>query len=254
MPAEAFRMLPVPATKTAAMRYVLECVAMGYFFFIAGRIPAAKVPAFVGKMAERYNVLASRNARAWSREKGRANSRLVLAPAEEGNPGGVWLYWLLATAGTGLVHEQEPVADARNPETRIAWPKAYDKNGVGDWHPMYILSARPVRSAKRGDIHRLTWIMSARFCEQMRRWIHTGAGRARSSAGKDTRYLQQAVDALRHLPGFKGVREQKRQLLREADLPHAVWDALALKNIGPYIDKHLAVFRAGDTVASRLQA
>jgi hypothetical protein len=251
---EAVKTLPVPATKTAAMRYIMECVVTGYFFFTEGRLAAAKVPIFCAKMSERYAVLAGRNARAWSRQKDRANARLVLVPANDGKPAGDWLFWLLATEGTGPVHENEALSDARSPDTRIGWPKNYGRDGVQDWHPMYTLSARAVRSAKRGITHRLTWTMSPRFYEQMQAWVQRAAGRARSSAGKDTTHLQKAVEALRRLPGFKGVREQKRELLREANLPHGVWEALALKDIGHYVDKHLPVFRPGDTVASRLQA
>ena len=254
MPAEAFETLPVPATNTAAIRYLMECVVAGYIFFTAGRLAAAKVPVFCAKMHERYSVLASRNARAWARQKGRANARLVLVPADDGKPAGEWLFWLLATAGTGPVHESETLSDARSPDTRIGWPKNYGRDGLQDWHPMYTLSARPVHSVKRGVIHRLTWTMSPRFYEQMQAWVQRAAGRARSSTGKDTTHLQKAVEALRRLPGFKSVREQKRQMLREANLPHDVWEALALRDIGPYVDKHLPVFRPGDTVASRLKA
>ena len=250
---EAFRDLRVPAGKAAGMRYLLECVQSGYVFFTSGRLEAAKVPGFVSKMSERYSVTANRHARAWARTQGRGNARLVLLPADESNPARDWLFWLLATEGAGPVHEQEVLADVRTPGTRLCWPKNYGRHGQQDWHPMYVLSARAVRTRTRGVRYRLTWVMAPRFYEQMQAWFQRAAGRARSSAEKDLTYLQKAVEALRHLPGFKGIREQKRQLLREAALPHAVWDALALQDIGPFVDKHLPVFRPGDTVASRLK-
>ena len=105
----------VPRTKTALLRYVLECVSNGYHLYTHGCVAAKKVQGLVEKMRELYGIGATRGQRAYAREKGRANARLVVSPLEESKPQGDWVFYLLVTDGVGLVHERESLRDARSP-------------------------------------------------------------------------------------------------------------------------------------------
>lgn len=238
----------VPVTKAAALRYVLECVENGYHHHTHGRLAAAKLDGFVTRMSDQYGVHATRGARAWARKKGLACTRLVVYPLTDET--GDWLFFLLATDGTSSVHDQQLLKDARKPESRLQWHERYKDGSV---HPQYELVGRPVR-ARTGSTHRWTWAMTDFCFATMKKWIDIGAQRVRSSRDRDPARLVAAVDALRKMPGFRGVREQKRRLILEADLPKEYSPVMTAPEIGGYVDKHLPVFDKNRTVASLLEA
>lgn len=243
----AAELMLVPVTKAAALRYVLECVEHGYHHYTLGRIPCSKVDAFVTKMVTRYATDATRGARAWARQKDKACARLVLYPLTDQS--GDWQFFLLATDGAGLVHEQQSLMDARKPDERLQWHEQYKDGSV---RPQYELVGRPVR-ARTGSTHRWTWRMSDSCFTTMKNWIEVGAQRVRSSQDKDPARLVAAIDALRKMPGFRGVREQKRQLILEADIPKNYSPMLMNTEIGGYVDKQLAVFNKNRTMTRLLE-
>lgn len=243
---EAAQNTHVPITKAAALRYVLECVENGYHHHTSGTLPATKVAMFVHKMADQYAIHATRGARAWARQKHRACTRLVMYPLVHESED--WIFVLLATDGIGLVHDQQALGDARKPGERLQWLEKYKNGNV---LPQYELVGRPVRS-RTGASHRWTWRMTEGCFQTMKHWIDVGAQRVRSSEKKDPKRLVDAVDALRKMPGFRGVREQKRQLILEADIPKEYAPSLTAPEIGGYVDKHLPVFDKDRTVAALL--
>jgi hypothetical protein len=232
----------VPVTKAAALRYLLECVENGYHHHISGTLPAKKLPAFIAKMQERYSTNASRGARAYARKKGRACSRLVVYPLA--NATGDWQYFLLATDGMGAVHTSEQLKDARKPGECVQWFERYS-DGIS--RPQYVLQGRPVR-ASTGPTHRWTWSMTDTLYLTMQAWIGKGADRVRSSGAKNPANLVAAIEALRKMPGFKGVREQKRRLIVEAGIPSEFSPSLIAPEIGGYVDKKLPVFEPTNSV------
>lgn len=246
MPTAAQQTL-VPITKAAALRYVLECVENGYHHHTHGRVPAEKVESFVARMSSNYSVHATRGARAWARKKGLASTRLVMYPLTDES--GDWLFFMVATDGVGPVHDEQSLGDARKPGERVQWCEQYKDGSV---RPQYELVGRPVRS-RTGSTHRWTWAMTPACFAVMKDWIDVGAQRVRSSGDKDPTRLVAAVDALRKMPGFRGVREQKRRLILEADIPQAYSPALTAPEIGGYVDKHLMVFDKTRTVATLLE-
>ena len=94
--------------------------------------------------------------------------------------------------------------------------------------------------------------MSDQLYTLMSDWLARAGGRARSSVRKDGESLRTAVDALRHMPGFRGVREQKRRLISRADLTREVHLELRLDDLGGYLDKRMAVFDGAHTVENLL--
>ena len=253
----------VPVTKSAALRYILETVEHGYYHYCFNVLAPEKVLRFAAKM-ESYDVLATRGARAYAKEKGRASARLVLFPLDDARRGqapgeisedtqlqtyrplGLWVYYLLATDGTGVVHEKERLRDARV-EPRLPWQRYYP--GRGGLQPQYDLVARPVRTRDQRTIYRWTWRMSPFMFGLMAGWVNDGATRVRSSSEKNPAYLLQALDGLRKLPGFKGVREQARHIVLGADIPKM---GGLDTHIGGYTDKAQPVFLPGRTLGAML--
>lgn len=254
----------VPTTKSAAMRYMLEAVEHGYHHYHFGVLPSEKVLSVATRLAEKYNVLATRSAREYAKKKNRACARLVLFPLDDQRdnydpakvatedrtlrsyrPRGSWVYYLLATDGTGPVHEQEKLRDARE-EPRLQWQRYYlTQAGL---QPQYELVARPVRS-RNGTAYHWTWRMSSFLYDLMDGWTKKAAGRVRSSKEKHPHYLIAALDALRSQPGFRLVREQARRIIINADIPK---DAEVDTHIGGYTDKSQQVFLPGRTLGALL--
>lgn len=235
----------VPNSQAAALRYILECVENGYFHYVRGSLSASKVDGFAEKMAELYPILATRGARQWAKSKGKANVRLVIFPAIEDPT--MFHYFILATDGTGEIHEREQLSDARNPSRRLQFWKLYDKG----YAPAYELVGRPVKGRKV-TTHRWTWVMSAFLFAKMAEWLAKGAARARSSQSKKSDYLYKAIQGLRAMPGFSGIRLQKRLLVQCTDMPQEFVEAANLDRLGGYIDKALTVFSQERTLSSVL--
>jgi len=255
----------IPATKSAAMRYLLECVEHGYHHYNYGLLPAEKVLGFAGKMLEKYDVLATRSAREYAKKKNRASVRLVLFPLDDQRdnlpaaklaaedrtlptyrPRGMWAYYLLGTDGTGVFHEQEKLRDARK-EPRLPWQRYYAEHAL---QPQYDLVSRPVRTRTGLEYH-WTWKMSPFLYDLMTTWTNKAAGRARSSEEKDPAYLIAVLNGLRSQPGFKLVREQARSIILAADIPKT---AGVDTHIGGYTDKSQTVFHPDRTLGSLLAA
>lgn len=235
----------VPNSQAAALRYLLECVENGYCHYVRGSLSAAKAAGFADKMSRLYPILATRGARQWAKSKGKANVRLVIFPTLEDPT--IFHYFLLATDGTGEIHEREPLTDARNPASRLQFWKLYDKG----YAPAYELVGRPVKG-HNGATHRWTWVISEFLLTKMAGWLARGAARARSSHAKKADYLYRAIQGLRAMPGFNGIRQQKRQLVQNTDIPQEFVDAANLDRLGGYVDKALTVFNPERTLSAVL--
>jgi hypothetical protein len=235
----------VPNSQAAALRYLLECVENGYYHYTRGSLSARKVAGFAVKMAGLYPILATRGARQWSKSQGRANVRLVIFPTLEDPT--MFHYFILATEGTGDIHEREQLSDARNPAGRLQFWKLYDKG----YAPAYELVARPI-NGRNGVTHRWTWVMSDFLFRKMGEWLARGAARARSSHAKRADYLFRAIQGLRAMPGFNGIRQQKRQLVQSTDMPQEFVDAATLDKLGGYVDKALTIFNPSRTLSAVL--
>lgn len=236
------RDLAVPATKTAAMRYLAEQAGHGYVLFQHGEVPSDKAAALLEKFDDRYRVLASRGARDHARLRGRSSARLVMFP-KDGEPAtGTWYFWLLATEGEGDLPVAPNSFDARNPETRLRWADQYE------------LVGRPVRR-RSGTIHHVwTWVLTRASYEAWQERLKKAAGRVRSSKERKPDYLVQQVEYLRKVPGFHGINRQKRELVLGADIPAPFHSSLNLRNLGSVVDKKLAVFAEGNTLKVMTQA
>lgn len=242
--------LLVPTTKTAAMRYLAESAGYGYCLFQQGEVGAEKALSLLTKFEQRYRVLASRGMRDHARSRGMSCARLVMFPKDDG---AVWLFWLLASPGTGDLPSEASTQDARSPATRLRWLDQYE------------LVARPVqrRTPKGqpglptagGRLHHVwTWVMSAACFEGWSGRLETAAGRARSSEAHRSDYLVQQIELLRKVPGFHGINRQKRSLVLAANIPRELHEQLQLRNLGTVVNKSLPVFDATRSLRSAIVA
>ena len=230
------RDLPVPATKTAALRYLAESAGYGYVLFQHGLVPTAKAAALVEKFDDAYGILATRGARDHARTKGRSRSKLVMFPKED-DPA-TMLFWLLATEGEGAVPQAANTFDARKKECRVTWGDQYE------------LVSRPVRR-RSGELHHVwTWVLTDSSYKGWQERLKTAGGRVRSSKERKPDFLEQQVGFLRKVPGFQGINRQKRSLILGADIPKEFHISMSLRILGTVVDKKLNIFAEGRTVRS----
>jgi len=235
--------VPIPVTKTAAMRHLLELVQRGYRHGTWGRVPRDTAMDLAAKFAMLYRSDATRGARDYARSKGQAVTRMVMYPDDRTD---ALLWWLLATSGTGLVHERETLTDTW--QTCLKWCRL---NHQGAWVPQYELEHYQ-RTHHAGGGRRWTWLMADEYFREFRGALvyaakRKGKMRVLPSQGKlltdNVAWLDKSLENVRRMPGFHGIREQKRLLFLAA---RTAWDAhnppRQWPNIGTWVDKHLNVF------------
>jgi hypothetical protein len=235
--------VPIPVTKTATMRLLVELVQRGYRHGTWGLVARDRALPLAEKFAELYHPDITRGARDYARSQGRAVTRLVMYPDDRTD---ALLWWLLATAGTGLVHEREALVDIW--QERLPWRRV---NQQGEWAPQYELEHYQ-RTRHAGGGRRWTWLMADAYYVELERALvyaakRKGKMRVEHNRGKvltdNTGRLDQFLDSVRRMPGFHGIRLQKRTLFHAA---RTAWDAhnppRDWPNIGTWVDKHLTVF------------
>ena len=187
-------MLSVPHHKTALMRHILDAASRGYRHYTSGRVPAPKALALYYKFADRYQVARNANQRAYAKRTGQANARVFLFPLEEG-----FVWWLMATPGAGVIHQLEQLRDVSG-AARLAWPDTTPAR-----LPTYELVQLPRPEQRPG----WTWRMSRRLKEH---WQARLRQVVRSGREDD---LRQAIYSLQRVPGFRGCREDVKELNRQ---------------------------------------
>lgn len=221
----------IPATKRAAMRILLETVQRGSRYWTGGEIAPGKALNFAQKMAQRYRADATQAQRAYAKSKGVANTALVMF-AED--PKSI-RYWLLATPGSGAVHEQEQLRDTHERRGALTWGDQYQLEHVQ-------------RPRAHGGGRSWTWkLTQTRFdlLEASMRRYAAAPGRA----GERTDDLDALVAAILRMPGFYGVRHQQMELLR---IGREVWErshrdhSYPWPQTVPYIDKGFACYHRPD--------
>ncbi|AMO38794.1 hypothetical protein [Thauera humireducens] len=108
---------PLSTNKTAALSRTLDGVTRGYFRYIAGTIAADKVLSLARKFHDLYGIGCTPSQRITRKNKGLANSLLVLY-APEGAALAEWL--LLVSPGNGPVTEREKLRDV-TAKPRLTW-------------------------------------------------------------------------------------------------------------------------------------
>lgn len=179
--------LLIPRNTSALLQSLSDRLNRGYTFWTSGVIQTLKANDLCRKFHERYYVLAPRHKRAYHHKLGRANSYFVMYP----QVGGDSMDWvLMATRGTGAIHEHESLHDhhsGAHPD-RLHW--------------------RHYEVVTRN--HRMTWRLRRSVVDEWEKKVIAAARK------KNLTDLEQTVKILCHFPLFAGVREQVWTLLQKA--------------------------------------
>lgn len=213
----------IPRNQTALMQHMQRQVSQGHFFWCADRIPREKLARFILKWSH-YALRADAPARAYRKQCGRASVHLCLSPtprpveaaaldsgkaaagagdtATDAQP---VAWWMLSTAGKAGLAEgmatPAAVFDSRTARGRLRYL---------DYELVQL--AKVVKSGgKSKTVTTWTWRLTP---ERYLSWEALLIERAKQ---RDTQGLMQAVDCLRAMPMFSGIRSQVVKLIVEAD-------------------------------------
>ena len=207
---------PIAHSKTAAMSRVLDAVAKGYTFHIAGTCTPEKAERLAKKFHALYGIGCSPAQRLTRKKQGLANALLVMywpacpvadsAPSSapelapetspdlltrtcERNPSVSWL--LLVTEGRGEVRAHESLASVRE-KPRLIW-----------------LGYELVRHERRG---KTAWTWRRPKSEMAELYVVLGA----QLSQRQEAAIAQTLLRISRQPGFSGVREQSWSLCQFA--------------------------------------
>lgn len=205
--------------KTVLMQRLLDAVIRGYCWHTSGTVPVQKAWHLAEKFARCYDVHLNVNQRAYAKRMGKSNSRLFLyAPPDSDS----FLWWLLVTAGDGVVHREERLDRVSATRNRLR---------VGDDYEL----VRRTRASNKGGGTVWTWRMTSTCISQWRERIIYSCRRP------DSFTVTQAIGSLYRTPGFSGNRVQVGKLVALARAEwlrrHGTLDAFILPPALPYVER-----------------
>jgi len=205
--------------KSVLMQRLLDSVVRGHYLHTSGIVPVSRAQRLVDKFADRYGIHKTMNQRAYAKRHGHANARLFLY-ARSGETALQW--WLLATPGTGAVHELERLGNAHENRQRLQIENEYEL-------------VRRTRPSKHGGGQVWSWRMTR---ETYRNWRNTIREDCRAP---DTGRITQTLGTLYRAPGFSGIRHQIGNLVvlarREWRRYHGNKKELILPPSLPYLER-----------------
>lgn len=74
------------------------------------RVKAERALNMAAKFAEKYGVGMNENQRSYAKRQGKANAFLLMYPKKDER---AFLWWLLATEGEGMIHNEENLISVR---------------------------------------------------------------------------------------------------------------------------------------------
>lgn len=177
---------PIARSKTAALARILDCSPKGYHRYTSGTVKAGKAEALAKKFHKQYGIGCTPAQRLTRKQKGLANSVLVLYWPPEAEQV-EWL--LLSTNGGGLDGETLKL--------------------IGEKPRLYWLGYELVRHTVRGRAA-WTWRRTKQEMAELHALVATQASQRHENALAGT--LARAA----RQPGFHGVRTQTWALCQEA--------------------------------------
>lgn len=173
-------------TLTSAMARIQRLVARGFFHHVSGVLRLDTVERVMTKLDTAYGLSESEAASLRRLRHGEARARITLWPEPEG-----LAFVVTATEGIGTVHEREHLSDARDGRSRIR-----------------IRRYELVQLPRRGDVPRWTWRLDLDYFRGLSK------DSARYARREHPGQAQRVIDMMAVLPGFSGVRTQKKQMYR----------------------------------------
>jgi len=176
--------------KTDLMRQMIRLISHGYQYWVSGSVPASKATAMTLKFDDRYSVKATSQQRYRRKKRGEANAQLLMWPVPDSED---IQWWLLATEGTGLIHQMETLCDGTKRSSRIE-----------------ITGYELLKTPREGNRPTWTWRMTTDNYEQWQKRLRDAVRYRRYEA------IGQAIFSLRRVPGFSESRRQAFLLERLA--------------------------------------
>jgi hypothetical protein len=177
--------------KTDAMRQLINLVSRGHNRYITGTVTTEfpKPETLTEKFARVYNTDRTHMQRVRAKARGETNTHLIL-----------WLespeqlrWWLVTTAGAGVICELETLKDATAKKTRLE-----------------LTGYELVQTPREGKLAQWTWRMTSDTYEAWQERLKA-AIRHFSDDG-----LRQAIYSLKHVPAFSDARKQAFSLAKQA--------------------------------------
>lgn len=176
--------------KTTVMQRIQQAASRGYSLYISGTIPAVKAQPLADKFAQKYKIDANENQRSYRRRLQKSNTFLFMYPKKDSTD---ILWWLMATEGTGAIHDEERLI------------KIFDKHNRLTWENDYELVVLPKENSK----HTVTWRMTRRCYQDWNTRIRKSI-RQKYTDDK----VRQSIWSLARTPGFSGIRNQVKSLYK----------------------------------------
>ncbi|HEX7005398.1 MAG TPA: hypothetical protein VF168_14530 [Trueperaceae bacterium] len=189
---------PLHRTRLACMHDIIQRVARGYHYHHTGKIHVGKAARLVEHLDRKHGVLAGENERSLLKRRGHP-AAVVLLDYDRGLKSQELDFVLLATSKLS----GENLRDARF--DGLVW------RGIYKLHPKQRIGKREAEEFLRGR-KRLTWTWSL-TAEAYQQWE---AGLTLKASWRSADALNATLNALDNVPGFAGVRSQKKRLIRTA--------------------------------------
>lgn len=174
--------------KTDAMRRIVHLVSHGYIHHTCGSIDQRKMPDFMRKLTNLYELDTTPKQRHKNKSKGVSNSDLIMLKIDENT----CHWWLLSTPGSGVIFELEKMKDATDRKHRIM-----SNDGA------YELVKTPRKELRAS----WTWRMTSKSVEIWQDKIKN------SIRTRDNETLKYMLESLRRVPGFRECRKQAFSLV-----------------------------------------
>jgi len=176
--------------KTVAMQRLLEHFSHGYYYYQKGFVNPLKLKKLIIKFCDLYKIQSTRNQKYYRKTKNQANTFFTCYPVNQ-HGSVVFIWFLLATDGVGKIHDLEKLNDGRNPQNRINWDFDYEI----------------VKISSKGKKTAFTWRMTKVNFDS---WV----SRIRQAVKEENNssLLKQCIWSLKRTPGFRGNRENVKEL------------------------------------------
>lgn len=210
--------LLVPRNATGLMQLLQLLVGREHHrYWCGGIVPAAKLPAFVKKMAVRYPLSRNARQRSYDRKRGLAVVHFIAFPVATGVA-----WWLLSCEGKG------GLADPASPDAHVAHDAMTAAHHIefGDYVLLYANKRAPTKvvDKKTGKEKTVSTSLST-WTWKLRRPVVSELAAAIEAECRTLSYgaegakawgLRGLLERLRHRPLFSGVRNQVIELHRQA--------------------------------------
>lgn len=181
-------MAELHATRISAMQALLDA-AIVHTHCVAGMVVAGDLIPLMVKLRQRYKTSGTRVQKFRDRAAGLGSTVLIFAPGD----GQTFRWWLFFSDGHPALSRERMALDVREKVGRITYAETFEM----------------VRVARGGDKPSWTWRMLGPVRDEL---LNQLRGAVRNANAKDALRLARE---LRNMPGFGGVRNDRKWLLRQ---------------------------------------